>query len=217
MAVLLVAVVSRSLPVLLLIAVCSAGWTLWCRAQLTRFRPGRTPLSPTDTRRLREIEHLQYGNTVIHGTSRCRDSRSTWRSPPPCCCPAPDAYRVVDRPGPAGVAAWLRAAGEGLARTPGVALRAPARLVRNLPGRRVRSGSGEQLTPGFDHGARLGVRELASPPGSSDLGSHPDVRKHQRLIEHRVLAAIRDFLAARGVEPSSELIGGRLTPVPQGV
>ncbi|BAL90421.1 hypothetical protein AMIS_52010 [Actinoplanes missouriensis 431] len=81
----------------------------------------------------------------------------------------------------------------------------------------VRSGSGEQLTPGFDHGARLGVRELTSPPGSGDLGSHPDVRKHQRLIEHRVLAAIRDFLAARGVEPSSELTGGRLSPVPQRV
>jgi hypothetical protein len=323
-AILSAAVIGRTLPVLLLVAGCSAGWALWCRAQLTRFRPGRAPVSPTDTPRLQEIERLQYGNTVIHdfhpyvGAGQvigvwsvaqrllrpphppATDAEREFEHPPfaadelvadlgwrlgslvggpgagpgdaiagltvtdriflagtearrlrPMISPheisriirhpAPQArhqlacqivsaggevvttvhvhvavqgralyleatttvllpcaaeYRVADRDDPAG---WWRALGGGVVAAPGVALRAPARLLRAITTARTRAGSGEDLTRGFDHGALLGVREIAAPAGPAELVHHPDVRKHQKLIEQRVLAGVQDFLEARGV------------------
>ncbi|MBB2943828.1 hypothetical protein FB565_003557 [Actinoplanes lutulentus] len=319
------AVLSRALPVLLLVAGCSIGWAFWCRAQLRRFRPGRAPTSPADTPRLREIERLQYGNTVIHGfhpyvgagevigtwgfaqrllrpadpagPPRAESEREFDRPPfaaddlvthlgwhlgslvggpdavsgqsiagltvtdrvflagtearrlrpmtspheigriirhpasparhqlacqvvsgggevvttvhvhvavqgrslylevtTTVLLPCADAYRAVDRDTPPS---WWQTLCEGVVRTPAVALRAPARLIRALPTGRVPAGLDERLTRGFDHGARVGVRELGAAP--ADLDRHPDVRKHQRLIEHRVLAAVRDFLDAHGV------------------
>ncbi|BBH71010.1 membrane protein [Actinoplanes sp. OR16] len=110
--------------------------------------------------------------------------------------PCHEDYRAADRE---DQPRWWRVLGEGVALAPGVALRAPARLIRSLPGLRQRFRSAEGVTPGFDHGAILGVREMAATAGPGSLERHPDVRKHQRLIEHRVRAAVRDFLEARGV------------------
>jgi hypothetical protein len=316
---------SRTLPVLLLVAGCSAGWAFWCRSQLRLLRPGRAPVAPASTARLREIERLQYGNVVIHGfrpyvgagrvigswghaqrllrppAPPATDAEREFEHPPfaadelvahlgwrlgalvggpgagpgesiagltvtdrvflsgtearrlrpmispheisriirhpapqarhQLACqvvsaggevvttvhvhvavqgralyleatttvllPCAEAYRVVDRADPAR---WWRVLGDALVAAPGVALRAPARLLRALPtSLPPGAGSGGDLTRGFDHGALLGVREIASPAGPEELSHHPDVRKHQRLIEQRVLAVVQDFLEARGI------------------
>ncbi|MEU4692940.1 hypothetical protein [Actinoplanes sp. NPDC023714] len=316
------AVLARSLPVLLLVAGCSTGWRFWCRRRLRLFRPGSAPASPVATARLRDVERLQYGNTVIHDfhpyagagevigdwgvaqplpqpppfaadelvahlgmclgalaggpgaaatgsitgltvTDRVFLAGDEARRPHPMLSPheisriirnpAPearhhlacqvvssggevvttvhvhvalqarslyleavttvllpclDAYRVADRE---DQPSWWRVLGEGVASAPAVALRAPARLAGAIPGLRVRSRSVPGVAPGLDQGAILGVREIAASSGPDVLDRHPDVRKHQRLIEHRAVLAVRDFLEARGVACAG------LSPAPERV
>ncbi|MER7168987.1 hypothetical protein ABT336_23330 [Micromonospora sp. NPDC000207] len=102
------------------------------------------------------------------------------------------------------------------------ALGAPARLARDLlrEGRhgrrqaRLRRLAREDL--GYDYGARTGVRELATGTGYHNYFQVLDAAKHLKVVERHVLAAIVDFLDARGVD-AAEFRTRQTTILNQGV
>ncbi|MDR7276411.1 hypothetical protein [Catenuloplanes atrovinosus] len=116
--------------------------------------------------------------------------------------PCDDRYRVVSLVGGTGAAAWARALWRGLADTPRTVARAPRRLVRALI-QLVSSSGGPvalQVERGYDYGARIGVRELGQSGTARNRVQLQDVDRFQRLIERRTLAAVLDFLDAKGVD-----------------
>ena len=86
---------------------------------------------------------------------------------------------------------------------PRIIWRAPGSLTRvliNLVVSNVAAVNVVHLTRGFDYGARIGVREMASPGGARNLVQIRDVEKYRKLIERRVIASVLDFLDERGVD-----------------
>ncbi|WP_433393896.1 hypothetical protein [Micromonospora sp. KLBMP9576] len=102
------------------------------------------------------------------------------------------------------------------------ALAAPLRLLRDLArsagrGRRqarLRQQAREDL--GYDYGARVGVRELASGASYHNYFQVLDAAKHLKIVERHVLAAIMDFLDERGVD-TAEFRNRQTTILNQGV
>jgi hypothetical protein len=118
--------------------------------------------------------------------------------------PSRGAYRVVDDLCSQGGLPYLSAAGRGLLRSPAVVAGAPVNLLRSgvrwVARQSHPAQPGDDPAPGRDHGARVSIRELATPdePGG-DLPRH-DVARCRRILTGRVLAAVRDFLVERGVD-----------------
>jgi hypothetical protein len=116
--------------------------------------------------------------------------------------PCDDRFRVIDKVGGTGPTAFVRAAWRGLVDAPRTIGLAPVNLVRATIDGIAASAAGATPTSvarGYDYGATVSVRELAS----TELRTHvqlQDIVKYQRLIERRVLAAAQDFLELRGVD-----------------
>ncbi|MFI7024810.1 hypothetical protein ACIBMZ_19050 [Micromonospora sp. NPDC049900] len=71
--------------------------------------------------------------------------------------------------------------------------------VRHRPRQaRLRRLAREDL--GYDHGARVGVRELATGSDYHNYFQVLDAAKHLKVVERHVLAAIVDFLDERGLD-----------------
>ncbi|RSM74180.1 hypothetical protein DMB66_01835 [Actinoplanes sp. ATCC 53533] len=138
-----------------------------------------------------------YVHLAVQGRSLYLELTTT--ALPPCA----EAYRVVDTEDGTGALAWLRALRAGVADTPQAIWRAPAGLAGALITMVAAGGApagGDNLTPGYDYGARIGVRELGSDLEMRNLTQLQDVGKYQKLIERRVIASVLDFLDDRGVD-----------------
>jgi hypothetical protein len=121
---------------------------------------------------------------------------------PPC----DPRYRVIDQVGGTGPVAYARAIGSGLVRTPQFVIGAIGNIVRSTFDVVVGSLSRPALaadravTHGYDFGARTSVRDLGSALDTRDYLQNQDFDKYHQVIERRVLAAVLDFLASRGVD-----------------
>ncbi|MEV6303564.1 hypothetical protein AB0M02_29430 [Actinoplanes sp. NPDC051861] len=116
--------------------------------------------------------------------------------------PCPAGYRIVDLPEGAGLRSWFRALGDAVLLVPGMTVRAPVNLVRALvdtgfPDKRPFTRE-RGLRLGLDHGARVAVREI--PVVEVDASIYPDISKHRRLIERRVMDAVVGFLEVKGAD-----------------
>jgi len=138
-----------------------------------------------------------YVHLAVQGRSLYLELTTT--ALPPCA----EAYRVVDTEDGTGAMAWLRTLRAGVADTPQAIWRAPANLAGALITMVAAAAApvgGDNLTPGYDYGARVGVRELGSDLEMRNLTQLQDVAKHRKLIERRVIAAVLDFLDDRGID-----------------
>jgi hypothetical protein len=121
---------------------------------------------------------------------------------PPC----DSRYRAIDQVGGTGGVAYARAIGSGLVKTPQFLLGAVGNLVRSsydaLIGalNRPAVAADRAVTHGYDFGARTSVRDLGSASDTRHYLQTQDIDKYRQMIERRVLAAILDFLASRGVD-----------------
>ncbi|WP_327028336.1 hypothetical protein OG989_22525 [Micromonospora sp. NBC_01740] len=137
--------------------------------------------------------------------------------------PPRQGYHDVDR-----LTEWLpvsqlaQVLATGTERLLPTALGAPLRLLRDLVrgaarGRRqarLRQLAREDL--GYDYGAQVGVREVASGAEYHNYFQVLDAAKHLKVVERHVLAAIMDFLDARGVD-TAEFRNRQTTILNQGV
>ena len=116
--------------------------------------------------------------------------------------PCPARYRVVDLPEGAGVSSWVRALRDAGLMVPRMAVLAPVRLVRVVVDTVFRDKQAFTrdggLRLGLDHGARVAVREI--PVVEGDIWFYPEISKHQRLVERRVMDAVIAFLEVKGAE-----------------
>jgi hypothetical protein len=119
---------------------------------------------------------------------------------PPC----NERYRIVDQVGGTGPVAYLRAFWHGLMDTPRAVWSAPLNLLRagtDLMITRVNTSLSQATqSPGYDYGARIGVRELGAATMTRNHIQTQDIIKHKRMIERRVVASVLDFLEFRGVD-----------------
>lgn len=118
---------------------------------------------------------------------------------PPC----DERYRIVSTVEGTGAPAWLRAVRDGLAGAPMTVFTAPYHLLRAGVDALLRLGTttgAGTVIRGYDHGARLGIRELGAEDDVRTYIQWQDVDKYQRLIERRVIAAVLDFLDEQGVD-----------------
>jgi hypothetical protein len=119
---------------------------------------------------------------------------------PPC----DPRFRVVDQVNGTGAVAYLRAVGKGLLHTPREVAGAAGNLVRSAVDMTIGAlavvNSDRAVATGYDHGARVSVRELGSTGEFRNHQQTLEVEKYQQLIERRVLAVILDFLDAHGVD-----------------
>ena len=117
--------------------------------------------------------------------------------------PCDDRFRVVDEVGGTGFGHVLRAGAAEFVVAPTILAKAPAALVRSLADHvslRTARRRGTKVKRGYDYGAVVGVRELASSASARDPMQSQDIQKYSRVIERRVLAAILDFLEDRDVD-----------------
>jgi len=144
-----------------------------------------------------ELITTVYVHIAVQGRSLYLELSTT--ALPPCL----SEYRIVDSVEGTGAFAWLRAVRTGLVDTPATIWRAPLSLTRALINLIAGSGGGvgtaNRLAKGYDYGARLSVREIASE-SFRNLVQISDVEKYQRLIERRVIASVLDFLDERGID-----------------
>lgn len=115
--------------------------------------------------------------------------------------PCRDEYREMDYLEGVGPGAYWRAAVRGLASAPKSAASAPLNLARSLIDLvRSNSRAADTVRKGFDHGARLSLRELATADVTRNHIQTQDILKFKRIIERRLFAAVLDFLVERGVD-----------------
>jgi hypothetical protein len=119
---------------------------------------------------------------------------------PPC----RRAFRVVDLVDGTGPMAYLRAFGRGLAFAPVTVASAPVNLARaafdGIVNSMATAAATTAVARGYDYGAVVGVRELGM---ADDVRSHlqaQDIIKYSQVIERRLVAAVLDFLEAKGVD-----------------
>ncbi|GGM40116.1 hypothetical protein ACFFX1_31420 [Dactylosporangium sucinum] len=118
--------------------------------------------------------------------------------------PCDERFRVVDQVDGVGSKSTLRETARAFVSAPVVVAAAPTALVRNLRdvvrvGLRSRPER-MKLRRGYDYGAVVSLRELATSVEWQDHMQTQDIVKYGRIIERRVLAAILDFLEQRGVD-----------------
>jgi hypothetical protein len=144
-----------------------------------------------------ELITTVYVHIAVQGRSLYLELSTT--ALPPCL----SEYRIVDSVEGTGALAWLRAVRTGVVDTPATIWRAPLSLTRALinliAGSGAGAGTADRAAKGYDHGARLSVREIGSEP-FRNLVQISDVDKYQRLIERRVIASVLDFLDERGID-----------------
>ncbi|WFE59986.1 hypothetical protein [Micromonospora sp. WMMD712] len=146
-----------------------------------------------------ELVTTVYVHVAVQGRSLYMDFTST--ALPPC----DERFRVVDQVGGTGPAAYLRAVARGLVDAPATIGRAPLNLFwAGLDALANSSWFGSAGPPrqGYDHGARVSVRELGMAADTRHHLQTQEVDKHQQIIERRLLAAVLDFLEDRGVDTS---------------
>jgi hypothetical protein len=137
--------------------------------------------------------------------------------------PTPLPFRVIDEVGGTGLTAALRMARRGLSELPDV-LHAPRRLLA-VPKHLVTAYWAQwDIKVGNlkrrDIGAQISAREIAGngvdndpdevsaprrlrrAPGETTYFQFLDVARHSKIIERRLLAAIEEFLKAKGVDTS---------------
>ncbi|MFD9697552.1 hypothetical protein [Lentzea sp. NPDC059081] len=132
-------------------------------------------------------------------------------------------YHDVDRISPVltagAVGRMLVRAASGLA---GAVPRAPFRVVRDLSfhwrwdRHRAVERAIAQQDLGYSYGARFSVREEATDTNYHNYFQKTDAAKHLKLIERHVLAALLDFLDARGVD-TTEFRHRQMTILNQGI
>lgn len=104
------------------------------------------------------------------------------------------------RTGSPGAAMYIRAIGRGLVSAPGVVASAPLNLLRAAWDGLVGAMSGSAYGAAYGAGAVVSVRELGA---ADDARSHlqwQDIAKYSKVIERRLMAAVLDFLDAKGVD-----------------
>ncbi|WP_405094429.1 hypothetical protein [Micromonospora sp. NBC_01412] len=146
-----------------------------------------------------ELVTTVYVHVAVQGRSLYMGFTST--ALPPC----DERFRVIDQVGETGAAAYLRAGVRGLLDAPTTIVRAPLNLARNWGGSLKDSSwfkFNESFRRGYDHGARVSVRELAMAADTRHHLQTQEIDKYQRIIERRLLAAALDFLESRGVDTS---------------
>jgi hypothetical protein len=121
--------------------------------------------------------------------------------------PIRQRYLNIDRYG-GGADRLAVAAGEARRRFVHDTAVAPVRLARSLAractlNRSVRRAGYEAVAePVYDFGARLDVRQAAARDDYANYLQRLDAEKYTRIIDRRAIAAIAEFLAAKGVDTS---------------
>ncbi|MEU6992623.1 hypothetical protein ABZ953_18445 [Streptomyces sp. NPDC046465] len=118
-------------------------------------------------------------------------------------------YHVVDVVGGTGRMAAFRAAFASVRRLPAVAM-APVRMVAAATlllgsARAGADSTAASLKRGFDIGASLSAREIASIEADESYFQTFDVAKHSKVIERRLLATVGEFLKEHGVDTTEFL------------
>jgi hypothetical protein len=148
-----------------------------------------------------ELVTTVYVYFAVQGQSLYLQMQTT--ALPPC-----DArYRVADLVDGTGPIAYLRAVGRSIVEAPRVAMAAPLGLILAmadlLTATMTRTAhSSASATDGFDYGARVSVRELGASEMLRDPMQGLDVDKYAQIIQRWVVNSMRDFLKARGVDPT---------------
>ncbi|NLU79224.1 hypothetical protein HCA58_12715 [Micromonospora sp. HNM0581] len=114
--------------------------------------------------------------------------------------PCRDEFRMVDDVSSIGVVPYLKVGWRALVDAPATVAAAPRSLFRAALRALSRRLSSSTATRGYDRGARLSVRELATPDIVRNDFQMQDVAKHKKIITRRVVAATLDFLVTRGVD-----------------
>lgn len=121
--------------------------------------------------------------------------------------PVAAAYHVVDRlRGPLGADGRRGLLLDSLARTGGTFFAAPFRALRHArfetrhTRRMVDELKAMEQDPVFDYGARVSIREMALSPDYHNYFQVVDAGRIISLVERHTLAAIREFLDARGYD-----------------
>ncbi|MFI7412089.1 hypothetical protein ACIBU0_25805 [Streptomyces sp. NPDC049627] len=116
-------------------------------------------------------------------------------------------YHVVDRlRGPLGPDARRGLLLTALTRTGGAFVAAPLRALRHARfetrhnRRMVDELTAMEQDPVFDYGARVSIREMALSPNYHNYFQVVDALRITALVERHTLAAIREFLDARGYD-----------------
>ncbi|EGX59622.1 hypothetical protein SZN_11753 [Streptomyces zinciresistens K42] len=121
--------------------------------------------------------------------------------------PVRAAYHAVDRlRGPLGPGARRGLLLDAMARTGGALLASPVRVLRyvRFETRHSRRAADElkarEQDPVYDHGARVSIREMALSPDYHNYFQVVDAGRVTALAGRHALAAIREFLDARGYD-----------------
>ncbi|MFH0515558.1 hypothetical protein ACHBTE_00025 [Streptomyces sp. M41] len=121
--------------------------------------------------------------------------------------PVAAGYHVVDRlRGPLGADGRRGLLLTALARTGGAFLAAPMRALRHArfearhSRRMVDELKAMEQDPVFDYGARVSIREMALSPDYHNYFQVVDAGRIVSLVERHTLAAVREFLDARGYD-----------------
>ncbi|MET8764192.1 hypothetical protein [Lentzea sp. NPDC004782] len=132
-------------------------------------------------------------------------------------------YHDVDRISPVltagAIGRLLARAASGVA---GAVPRAPVRVLRDLTFRwrterhRVVERAIARQDLGHGYGARFSVREQATDAKYHNYFQKTDATKHLKVVERHVLAALLDFLDARGVD-TTEFRNRQMTILNQGI
>jgi hypothetical protein len=144
-----------------------------------------------------ELVTSVYVHFAVQGRSLYLEITTT--ALPPC----DERYRIVDQVDGTGALAYWRALGKGIADTPRTVAVAPINVARAIVDAAAsQSAAPAQVALGYDYGARFSVRELGAAAVTRNHVQTQDILKHKRIIERRVVAAVLDFLEARGVDTS---------------
>lgn len=132
---------------------------------------------------------------------------------PPC----DPRFRVVDEVGGTGPGALLRECFRAAVAAPSVVASAPRNLLRACADTVRLSWAADPETArprrGYEHGAAVAVRELGVAPMTPDHAR--DLLRNGRLVERRVLDAVRDFLELHHVDVTG--FGLRSPAIPDAV
>ncbi|MFI7550255.1 hypothetical protein ACIBQ2_10930 [Micromonospora sediminimaris] len=115
--------------------------------------------------------------------------------------PCRDEFRVVDDVSSIGAVPYLKVGWRALMDAPATVAAAPRSLFRAGWRALTRRLSGPaDPRRGFDRGARISVREMATLDIVRNDFQMQDVAKHKKIITRRIVAATLDFLVTRGVD-----------------